>query len=88
MKKEKYQEIVDENLRKFREEYEAIVKARKAVISQLGLKDKGPGLEAALILQWLLRLYARKIGEIKLLKLVKGIIGEFNGHNKANGKSS
>ena len=85
MNRDRLQKIVDKNVKEFSGEYEVIVKARSEVLSQLGLRDEGIGLKAALILQWLLRLYARKVGEEKVLKFVRELVG--NHHELTSGNS-
>jgi len=55
-------------------ELEELRKARRSVMRRLGLRD-GEGLRDALILQWLIRLYARRVGEARVLKVVREIVG-------------
>ncbi len=67
-----YQAIVDRNLQLLRE-LEALEKARISVMKQLGLSDERAS-DAAL-LQWLVRLYARRAGEARLLRRVRELLG-------------
>ena len=67
-----YEAVVTRNL-KLVSELEEIEAARREVVHQLGLSEEG--LEAALILQWLLRLYARRVGESSVLGLIKKLLG-------------
>jgi len=67
-----YEAIVSRNL-KLVSELEEIEAARREVVRQLGLSEEG--LEAALIFQWLLRLYARRVGEPSVLGLIKKLLG-------------
>lgn len=69
--RESYEAIVARNLR-FVEELEELSKARREVLNQLGLEEEG--LEEALTFQWLLRLYARKVGEPRLVKLLRELL--------------
>ena len=56
------------------ERIEELDRARKSAMEQLGLKD-GAGLRRALVLQWLVRLYAQRVGEARILREVKEIVG-------------
>jgi len=67
-----YEAIVSRNL-KLVSELEETEAARREVVRQLGLSEEG--LRAALILQWLLRLYARRVGEPNVLRLIKKLLG-------------
>ncbi|MEM2194691.1 MAG: hypothetical protein QXY40_05810 [Candidatus Methanomethylicia archaeon] len=62
-----YQAIVDSNV-KLLNSLKRIREARREVMAQLGLTDKE--LETASMFQWLLRLYIRKVGEVKAIKEV------------------
>ncbi len=72
-----YQDIVKKNIGILKE-IDEIDKIRNKVMSQLGIDGDNSRLRAALIFQWLFRLYAQKMGEahtIKIVrKMVKGII--------------
>lgn len=68
-----YQSIVEESV-KLLSELDELEKIRRIVMARLGLVEDGSGLRAALIFQWLFRLYARRMGEAYTIKLVKGMI--------------
>ncbi|MBS7612238.1 hypothetical protein KEJ27_08590 [Candidatus Bathyarchaeota archaeon] len=67
-----YQSIVEENI-KLLGELDELERVRRAVMVQLGLVEDPSRLRAALIFQWLFRLYARRMGEAYVTKLVKGM---------------
>jgi len=72
-----YQTIVNENLKILRELNE-LETASRAVMLQLGLEDKGSGLRAALLLQWLIRLYSHRVGESCLIREIRRLLSEEN----------
>ncbi|MCD6368335.1 MAG: hypothetical protein J7L38_00890 [Thermoproteales archaeon] len=63
-----YQEIIEKNL-EWIKGLKNLEEARRKVKEDLGLKHGN--VEAAWIMSWLVRLYARKIGETKFIKMFK-----------------
>lgn len=71
----KYQQLVASNVELFKE-VDRLSAAQESVAREiLGEGDIAPRLRAALTMQWLLRLYARRVGEARLLKEVERFLG-------------
>lgn len=65
-----YQDIVNQNIKVLRE-LDELDKIRCKVMAQLDIVEDSSRLRAALIFQWIFRLYARKMGEAYTIKMVK-----------------
>jgi len=70
-----YQSVATRNLALLRE-LEELDRARRVVKKQLGLSDSSDALRDALVIQWLVRLYAYKVGEGRILREVRELIGD------------
>jgi len=65
-----YQGIVEQNIGILKE-LDELDKIRSRVMAQLGIVEDPLRLRAALIFQWIFRLYARKMGEAYTIKMVR-----------------
>lgn len=68
-----YQRIIERNIGILKE-LDELDKIRLSVMSQLGIEEDNLRLKAALIFQWIFRLYAQKMGEAHTIKMVKKMV--------------
>ncbi|MCX8188232.1 MAG: hypothetical protein N3F64_00805 [Nitrososphaeria archaeon] len=68
-----YQSIVEQNIGILKE-LDELDKIRLSVMSQLGILEDNLRLKAALIFQWIFRLYTQKMGEAYTIKMVRKMI--------------